>query len=105
MPDAAEQLQALYAAGFDLQTFDRYPRAIGVLRGSCIVLLQPGSNGLEMVGRPGWRMGDVLGVLTDVQGRKVFQAKAEVLDATLERQKELDEFEKAVNNILAGRPQ
>lgn len=101
MRDPAEQLQALYAAGFDLQTFDRFPRAIGVLRGSCIVLLQQGSNGLEMVGRPGWRMGEVLGVLTELNGRQVFQAKAEIIDATPERQQELNQFENAVRDILA----
>jgi hypothetical protein len=105
MRDPAEQLQALYAAGFDLQTFDRFPRAIGVLRGSCIVLLQPGSNGLEMVGRPGWRMGEVLGVLTELKGRQVFQAKAEIIDATPERQQELNQFANAVRDILAGSSQ
>jgi len=45
MPDPAEQLQALYAAGFELKPFDRFPRAIGILRGSCIVLLQPERTG------------------------------------------------------------
>ena len=105
MPDIAEQLQVLYAAGFELQTFDRFPRAVGVVRGSCIVLLQPGANGLEMVGRPGWRLGEALGVPTEVKGRKVFQAKSEIVEATPERQAELDQFEKAVKGILAGRSQ
>ena len=100
MPDPAEQLQALYLAGFELKTFDRFPRAIGVLRGECIVLLQPGGNGLEMIGRPGWQMGEVMGVLTEQDGRKVFQAKGEVVEATSERRSELAKFEKDLLEIL-----
>jgi hypothetical protein len=101
MPDPAEQLQALYAAGFELKTFDRFPRAIGVLRGSCIVLLQQsGTRGLEMIGRPGWQIGEVIGVLTEKDGRKVFQAKSETVEATDDRRAQLTQFEKDLNEIL-----
>lgn len=105
MPDAAEQLQALYLAGFELQTFDRFPRAMGVLRGQCIVLLQPGTNGLEMIGRPGWRIGEVIGVLTERNGEKVFQSKGEIVEATEERRAELQRFEKDLREILEISPQ
>ena len=40
--DSAEQLQRLYLAGFELETFDRFPKAIGVLRDGCIAFLVPG---------------------------------------------------------------
>ena len=100
MSDPAEQLQALYAAGFELKTFERFPRAIGVLRGSCIVLLQSGVNGLEMIGRPGWHIGEAIGVLTEKNGRQVFQAKSETVDATEDRIKELEKFEKDLTEIL-----
>ena len=100
MPDPAEQLQAIYAAGFELKTFDRFPRAIGVLRGSCIVLLQPGTHGLEMIGRPGWRIGEVIGVLTEKDGRKFFQAKTETVEATEARRSELAQFERELTEIL-----
>jgi hypothetical protein len=100
MPDPAEQLQALYAAGFELKTFERFPRAIGVLRGSCIVLLQSGVHGLEMIGHPGWQIGEAIGVLTEKNGRKVFQAKSEAVDATEDRLKELKNFEKDLTEIL-----
>lgn len=83
--DPAEQLQKLYLAGFDVQTFDRYPRSVGVLRDGCIALLEVTPQGLRMIGTPGWRMGEVMGVLTEVEGRQVFQAKAEILEATPER--------------------
>jgi|SRR5690349_18081095 len=100
MPDPAEQLQAIYAAGFELKTFDRFPRAIGVLRGSCIVLLQPGTHGLEMIGRPGWQIGELIGVLTEKDGRKVFRAKTEMVEATEARRSELEQFEKDLTEIL-----
>ncbi len=40
MPDPAEQLQRLYLAGFELQTFDRYANSVGVLRDGCIALFR-----------------------------------------------------------------
>ncbi len=85
MPDPSEQLQRIYLEGFELQTFERYPTCIGVLRDGCIALFRSTPNGLEMVGTPGWRMGDVMGVLVQHEGRQVFQAKSEILDATPER--------------------
>src|SRR5208337_1371811 len=79
MPDPAEQLQRLYLAGFELQTFERYPNAVGVLRDGCIALLQSTPGGLKIIGAPGWRMGEVLGVLVEKDGRKVFQSKSETV--------------------------
>jgi len=98
--DSAEQLQRIYLAGFELQTFDRYPKCVGVIRDHCIALLVPGVDGLQMLGTPGWRMGEVMGVLTEVQGRKVFQAKSEVIDATPERLEALRRFREELNQIL-----
>src|SRR5690349_13237854 len=100
MLDPAEQLQALNAAGFELITFDRFPRAIGILRGSCIVLLQPGNDGLEMIGRPGWQVGDSIAILTEKNGRKIFQAKSETIEATEARRMELAHFERDLTEIL-----
>src|ERR1017187_9077997 len=92
MPDSAEQLQQLYVAGFELQTFDRYPKCVGVVRDECVALLVPGVDGLQMMGTPGWRMGEVMGVLTSVDGRQVFQAKSEIVEATAERLAALQKF-------------
>ena len=85
MPDPAQQLQRLYLAGFEIETFDRFPRCIGVVRDNCIALLVPGVDGLQVLGTPGWRMGEVIGVLVEREGRQVFQAKEEVMEATPER--------------------
>lgn len=92
MPDSAEQLQRLYLAGFELQTFERFPKCIGVIRDNCIALLVPGVDGLQVLGTPGWRMGEVMGVLTESKGEKVFQAKSEIVEATPERLAILEKF-------------
>jgi hypothetical protein len=100
MPDSAEQLQRIYLAGFELETFDRYPKCVGVMRDGCIALLVPGVDGLQVLGTPGWRMGEVMGVLTESGGRKVFQAKGEVVEATPERLAALQKFREDLRELL-----
>ena len=102
MPDPSAQLQQLYLAGFELQTFERYPQAVGVLRDGCIALLRATPQGLEMIGTPGWRMGEVLGVLVEHDGRPVFQAKAETVEATPERLDALTRFRDELTRILTS---
>ncbi len=102
MPDSAEQLQRIYLAGFQLQTFERYPKCIGVVRGNCVALLVAGVDGLQVLGTPGWRMGEVMGVLTEREGRKVFQAKSEVVEATPERLAILRKFRDELAALMRG---
>jgi hypothetical protein len=102
MPDPAEQLQKLYVAGFELQTFDRFPKAIGVMRDNCLAFLVPGPDGLQILGNVGWRMGESLGPLVERGGRKVFVHKEEILEATPERIAILDRFRADVKAILRG---
>ncbi len=102
--DSAEQLQRIYLEGFELQTFESYPKLIGVTKGNCVALLVLGVDGLQIMGTPGWRMGEVFGVLTEVGGRKVFQAKSEIVDATPERIAELDVFRAELKALLAPPP-
>lgn len=99
--DPAEQLQRIYLAGFELQTFDLFPKAIGVTKGNCVALLTPTPTGLTTIGAPGWRMGEVLGVLTEFKGQKVFQAKADIVEATPERLAELEQFQQELKQLLA----
>jgi hypothetical protein len=101
MPDPAEQLARLHQQGFEFQTFERYPKAVGVIREECIALLEATPQGLRMLGVPGWRMGEVMGVLVERQGRQVFQAKSEVLEATPERLTKLRQFRSAVERIVS----
>jgi hypothetical protein len=99
--DPAEQLQRLYLAGFEFQTFERFPNSVGVVRGECIVLMLPTPQGLQMLGTPGWRLGEVMmGVLTEINGRKVFQNKGQVVEATPERLEVLERFRTDVKAAL-----
>ena len=97
-----EQLQRLYLAGFDLQTFERFPRAVGVLRDGCLAFLVPGSDGLQILGNVGWRMGESLGPLVEREGRKVFVHKQELIEATPERIAKLERFREDLKAILRG---
>jgi hypothetical protein len=100
--DSAEQLQQLYVAGFDLQTFDRFPNAVGVMRDGCIAFLVPGVNGMQILGNVGWRMGESLGPLVEKNGRKIFLHKGEELEATPERITTLEQFKADLRAILKG---
>jgi hypothetical protein len=102
MPDSAQQLQRIYLAGFELQTFERYPKCIGVVRDNCVALLVPGVDGLQILGTPGWRMGEVMGVLTEREGRKVFQAKSDIVEATPERLALLQRFRQDLAASMSG---
>src|SRR5438046_8369540 len=95
-----EQLQRLYLAGFELQTFDRFPNAVGAFRDNCIAFLVPGSEGLQILGNVGWRMGESLGPLVEREGRKVFVHKQETVEATAERIASLERFKTDLSNIL-----
>jgi hypothetical protein len=100
--DPAEQLQRIYLAGFEIETFERFPASVGVVRDGCIAMLQATPEGLKMLGTPGWRMGEAIGVLVEREGRPVFQCKQEVLEATPERLEALRRFREELGNLLRG---
>jgi hypothetical protein len=101
--DSAEQLQRIYVAGFELETFDRFPKCVGVVRDGCIALLVPGVDGLQILGTPGWRMGEAIGVLVERDGRKMFQYKQETVEATAERLQTLDRFKHDLKSLLSSK--
>jgi len=45
-------------------------------------------------------MGEVLGVLVEREGQKVFQAKTEIMEATPERLKSLQHFRDDLERVL-----
>jgi hypothetical protein len=99
--DPAHQLQQLYLAGFELETFDRFPKCVGVIRDGCVALLVPGVHGMQILGTPGWRLGEAIGVLTTVNGREVFQNKGQIIEASPERLAALRRFQEDLKGILA----
>jgi len=76
-----------------------------VVRDDCIALLvpTPEGQGLQMLGTPGWRMGEAIGVLVERDGRKVFQAKQEIVEATADRLETLRRFRSELEELLAAR--
>jgi hypothetical protein len=100
MPDPAKQLQQIYVAGFELKVFDRFPKCVGVVRENCIALLVPSPDGLQMLGTPGWLMGEAIGVLVESGGRKVFQAKQEIVEGTPDRLEGLRRFREDLTRLL-----
>jgi hypothetical protein len=99
--DLAQQLQRIYLAGFELQTFDRFPQCVGVIRDGCIAMLVPGADGFQILGTPGWRMGEAIGVLVEKNGQQVFQNKQEIVEATAERLLLLTRFKDDLKSLLA----
>jgi hypothetical protein len=102
--DPAHQLQRIYLAGFEFETFSRFPKCVGVVRDGCIALLVPGVDGLQILGTPGWRMGEAIGVLVEREGRQVFQNKHEIVEATPERLQMLERFKQDLRNLLSSAP-
>ena len=100
--DPSRQLARLYQSGFDVQTFDRFPRAVGVVRDNCIALLEATPEGLKIAATPGWRMGESIGVLVGQGGRQVFQHKSETVEATPERLETLRRFREDLERLLAA---
>ena len=100
MPDSAEQLARIYQAGFDITQLDRYPGVAAVVRNDVIALLRPTPAGLELIGTPGWKIGESIGVLVDKGGGKVFQSKSTIVDATPERLRLLEAFRKELTQLL-----
>jgi hypothetical protein len=96
----ADQIRRLHDSGFTLENFERYPRHLAAIRDNCIALLEATPTGLKMTGVPGWHMGELMGVLVEKGGRKVFQAKTEIVEATAERLEALERFRAAIEEIL-----
>ena len=69
-----------------------------------IALLEPGGTGLQFIGRPGWRIGDAIGVLTTNNGKAVFQSKDQIVEATPDGLRELNAFEEELRRFVAGKP-
>jgi len=98
--DLAHQLQRIYLAGFEIETFDRFPKCVGVVRDHCIAMLVPGVDGFQVLGTPGWRMGESIGVLVEKDGRQVFQNKQDFVEANAERMEALQRFRADLAELL-----
>ena len=55
-----------------------------------------------MLGTAGWRMGEAIGVLVERDGRQIFQAKQEIVEATADRLETLRRFRAELQELLAA---
>jgi hypothetical protein len=101
MPDPSEQLQKIYLAGFEVDSPERFPGAVSVMKENCMALLRVTPAGLQLIGEPGWRIGTALGVLVGRDGKQFFQNKLQLIEATAERLAELRAFRQELENLLA----
>jgi hypothetical protein len=58
---------------------------------------------LTIIGTPGWRMGEAMGVLVEENGRRVFRHKDEVVEATPQRLEALANFRDDLAVLLQAR--
>jgi hypothetical protein len=100
MADPAAQLARIYQAGFEITQLERYPGVAAVVRDEVIALLRPTPAGLEMVGTPGWKIGESIGVLIERNGGRYFQAKSQLVELTPERSRLLEAFRRDLGELL-----
>jgi hypothetical protein len=100
MADPAAQLARIYQAGFEITQLERYPGVAAVVRDEVIALLRPTPAGLEMVGTPGWKIGESIGVLIEKNGGRYFQSKSQLVELTPERSKLLEAFRRDLGELL-----
>jgi hypothetical protein len=90
-------LERLVANGFILVAFPLYANAVGVRKGSCAALLDPVANGgFRVFGEPCVLLEGNLTVRIREKGKTWFVWKKQRLEATAERNSEL---EKVVNEL------
>jgi len=95
-------LQRLFEVGFRPIAIPPYESALCLRRGECAAVLAPVENGGLRVLAPGSFLVDgKFGVRVKRGEREVFVFKQKELEATPERLKELAEFQKSMDEVLA----
>lgn len=100
-------LQRLFEAGFRPIAIPPYESALCLRRGECAAVLAPIENGgLRILAPASFLVDGKFGVRVKRGDREVFIFKQKQVEATPERLKELGEFQRTLDEILAeGAPQ
>lgn len=100
-------MQRLFEAGFRPIAIPPYESALCLRRGECAAVLAPvDGGGLRILAPASFLVDGKFGVRVKRGGKDVFAFKQKELEATQERLKELTEFQKSLDEILAeGAPQ
>ncbi len=102
-PQQIAALERLAARGFEIVAFPLYASAVGVRRGNCAALLQPIDGGtMRLFADPCYLVEGNLSVRVQRRGRAWFVWKKKQLEATRERQAELDTFAQELSELLLG---
>lgn len=64
-------------------------------------MLVPATDGFQILGTPGWRVGEAIGVLVEKDGLQVFQNKQELVEATEEKLAALRSFKEDLKRLLS----
>jgi hypothetical protein len=106
-PKQVQVLQRLLEAGLRPIAIPPYERALCLYRGGCAVVLAPvEQGGFRILAPASFLVDGKFGVRVKRGGRDVFVFKQQELDATPERLKELADFQRTLDDLLAiGAPQ
>ncbi len=106
-PKQMQVLQRLFEAGFRPVAIPPYESALCVRRGECAAVLAPvEQGGLRILAPASFLVDGKFGVRVKRGGRDVFVFKQRELEATPDRLKELADFQKTLEELLAiGMPQ
>ncbi|MBI3671103.1 MAG: hypothetical protein HY237_15150 [Acidobacteria bacterium] len=100
-PQQIALLERLAAHGFEIVVFPLYSSAVGVRKGNCAALLQPVAGGaMKLFAEPCYLVGGNLSVRVRQGGKQWFVWKKKQLEATPERQAELDRFAAELSAML-----
>jgi hypothetical protein len=94
-------LQRLAVQGFAVVAFPMYASAVGIRRGDCAALLMPTPGGrLMLQGEPCYLLEGNLAVPVLREGKKFYVWKKQSLEATPQREAELQQFRDDLVRIL-----
>ena len=97
IPSPETQLQRLRSYGVEVRSESQRWQ---VQKGSCVAVLEPGPDGLRIVGEPGFQIGGELGRLLDGGYQKFLKTPTRKLPATAEHLQEMHVFQEALAAAL-----
>ena len=100
-PQQMQVLERLIAAGFRPVEIRPFENVLCVRRGDCVAVLVPTpGGGLRVQAPPAWFIEGNLGVRIRRGGRNLFVWKSKEVEATPERNAELQAFERDLTELL-----
>ncbi|HUB58820.1 MAG TPA: hypothetical protein VL975_00030 [Candidatus Micrarchaeia archaeon] len=89
----AARLEQMHGRGFEIAAFPMYANYIGLRKGTCVALIEPGASGkFRLFGQPTMLIGENFSVRVRQEGREWFVWKQQRVEATSERLGELKAF-------------